>query len=277
MEGISFEFQSKGIALSCLHWPTQKTPKATIIIVHGFGEHQGRYLHVCRHFVDNGFQVVTYDQRGHGTTPGKRGHFSDYNLLLNDLQCLIDMIIDKFSGNKIFLYGHSFGGNLVGNYLLKSDITNLNGAVITSPWFKLAFEPPLLKLLLAKLAKRIAPSFSEPNGLDANDLSHDMEVVSAYQNDDLVHDKISASAFSQIYEAGQWALEQKMDIDLPILLVHGDNDKITSCEASKQFAALHKNNCTLKIWPGLKHETHNELNKEEVIRYSIEWISRQIN
>jgi len=123
---------------------------------------------------------------------------------------------------------------------------------------------------------KIWPSFSQSSGLDTKALSHDTEVVHDYENDPLVHDHVSARMFIGIYQAGKWALEHAPEFSLPLLLMHGGDDKIISVEASHEFAGMIKENCTLKIWDGLYHEIHNEPEKEEVFKFLIDWLDKKV-
>jgi len=123
---------------------------------------------------------------------------------------------------------------------------------------------------------KIWPSFSQKSGLDTKALSHDLEVIRSYENDLLVHDRISARMFISVYQAGQWALEHASEFSLPLLLMQGGDDKLSSVEASREFTDKITKNCTLKIWDGLYHEIHNEPEKEEVFKFFIDWLNKKV-
>lgn len=113
-------------------------------------------------------------------------------------------------------------------------------------------------------------------GLDPQKLSHDLAIVDAYSGDSLVHDRISVRLFVEVDKAGQWAMENAPMFNLPLLLMHGSGDQITSVDATQQFAEQVPRDCTLKIWPGLYHELHNEPEKEAIIACLINWLKAQI-
>ncbi|HRI56124.1 MAG TPA: lysophospholipase, partial [Anaerolineae bacterium] len=178
----------------------------------------------------------------------------------------------RFPGKPRFLYGHSLGGNEVLNYALRRR-PDLAGVVSTSPGLRTAFQPPALQLAAGRLMNRIWPAFTMPNGLELAAISRDPAVVAAYQADPLVHDRLSARLGMSLLESGEWAIAHAAEFPLPLLLMHGTADRLTSAPASQQFAAQAPN-CTLKLWEGLYHETHNEPEKEEVIGFVVDWLQR---
>lgn len=256
-------------------WQPTTSLKAAICLVHGLGEHSGRYQHVAEAFNAAGVGVWGFDLRGHGKTPGKRGQVPHYDVMLDDIASAIDAAQEQFTGVPVFLYGHSMGGNLVLNYTLRRKPA-LAGVIATSPWIQLAFAPPDSQIRLARLLNRLLPNLTQPNGLDVQALAHDPEVAAAYQNDPLVHDRVSIRLTVEFLDAGEWALEHAAEFALPLLLVHGSADPITSAAASQEFAARAGELCTLKIWEGLYHETHNEPQKEQVIAYNLEWLEQHL-
>ena len=243
-----------------------------LLLVHGLGEHIGRYQHVAGYFNARNTAVLGTDARGHGKSDGKRGHALNYDVLMADVKLSVENATNQFPGVPIIIYGHSMGGNLVANYILRHDSQPFAGAILSSTWFKLAFEPPAFKVALGKLMSGIYPAFTQDNELDANDLSRDPAVVRAYEDDPLVHSKISASMFFHVYEAGYWALENADKLNIPVLVTHGSIDKLTSAEASKEFADKAGANATFQIWEGMPHEPHNDPEKEKVLECWNSWI-----
>jgi len=277
MKHTEFKFKTfDGLQLFGQNWQPENHPKAVICLVHGMGEHSGRYAHVADALTQAGYVLFTFDLRGHGQSEGPRGHTPSYEALMQDISSLLGLANKQFPQLPSFLYGHSLGGNLVLNYILRYQ-PRLKGVIVTDPWLRLSFEPPASKIILGQMMNKIWPSFSQSSGLDTKALSHDPEVVHAYKNDPLVHDHISARMFIGIYQAGQWALEHASEFSLPLLLMHGGEDKIISVEAGREFAGKIKENCTLKIWDGLYHEIHNEPEKEEVFKFLIDWLDKEVS
>ena len=256
-------------------WPVE-APRGAICIVHGLGEHSERYAPLADALNAAGFAVTALDLRGHGRTESKRGHIARYGDALGDIAQLLAYAESAFAHAPLFLYGHSLGGNLVLNYLLRRNVDDLAGAIVSSPWLRLSFEPPAYKIALARTLGRLLPGFLQPSGLNPDHLSHDPAVVQAYRNDPLVHDRISAALFLNIHEAGLWALENAKKLHTPLLLMHGAADPITSPDASREFCARAGDFCTLKLWEGMYHEVHNEIGKEAVYRTVVDWLQAHV-
>ncbi len=272
---IKWRFHSKdGEELFAYAFPSENPPKAVICLVHGHGEHIQRYEHLAKALNQADYSMVGFDHRGHGQSAGKRGHTPSYETLLDDIDAFLTEIREYHPNVPYFLYGHSMGGNLVLNYALRRN-PELKGVISTSPWIKLAFEPPAIQVFMGKVMDKIFPAFIQSSGLATTNLSRDPEVVRAYEEDPLVHDKISARLFVAMYESGLWALEHASEFPLPLYLVHGSADKITSATASREFAEKAGDKVTLKIWEGFYHETHNEPEKEEVFKSLIAWLDAQ--
>ena len=212
-----------------------KKPKAVIALIYGFGEHTGRYTHVGEAFNKAGYALIGFDLRGHGKSGGTRGHTPSYDAMMDDISDFMALIGTRYPGLPRFLYGHSMGGNQVLNFCLrrKPDVV---GVIATGPWLKLAFNPPALQVTLAKTISHIAPSFTQNSPLDTSALSHDQKVADAYNTDPLVHSKISAKLFVGMYKSGLWALDHADEFSVPLLLMHGTADRITSSEAGAEFA-----------------------------------------
>jgi alpha-beta hydrolase superfamily lysophospholipase len=227
MKHSEFKFKTfDGLQLFGQSWqPDDVQSRAVICLVHGLGEHIGRYNYVADQITQAGYTLLSFDLRGHGQSQGPRGHTPSYEALLNDINFFLNEVDKNFPELPHFLYGHSLGGNLVLNYVLCRQ-SHLKGVIATDPWLRLAFEPPRVKVILAQITNYIWPSFSQKNGLDTKVLSHDPEVVHAYENDPLVHGNISARMFISIYQSGRWALEHASEFPLPLLLMHGGDDKI---------------------------------------------------
>lgn len=246
-------------------------PRATIILVHGFGEHAGRYKLWATRFNEEGISVRLFDLPGHGLSEGKRGSMSPMPLIYDTIEMIRSEIKQEFPGTPVIVYGHSLGGLIVINYLInkKPDIT---GAIATSPWIRLSYEPPFIKELLANVAGKLMPGLTQASGLKTDDLSRDKEVVAAYRSDALVHGLISAGMYLSIKNATKESLSRAAEITVPLLLVHGRADMITSPSGSVDIAAAAPG-ATLKLWDGAYHEIHNDLIKNEHFAFINGWIN----
>jgi alpha-beta hydrolase superfamily lysophospholipase len=274
MDSIRWSWHTgDGLTMFAQGWLPEGPPRALVALVHGLGEHSGRYTHVGTALARSGFALFGFDLRGHGQSAGPRGHTPSYEALLGDIDAFLTEVAKRFHTRPHFLYGHSLGGNLVLNYALRRRPT-LAGVVATGPALRLSFEPPPAKVALARLMNRLFPAFTQASGLEVDALSHDPEVVRAYRADPLVHDRISARLFLGFFEAGRWALAHANEFPVPLLLMHGGADRICSPDGSREFAAHVTGDCLLKIWDGLYHEVHNEPQKDEVLGVLIAWLER---
>lgn len=266
-----------GMKLSGYLWEPEDKPKALINLVHGFGEYCDRYNHWAMKFTEKGFIVHAIDYRGHGKSDGRRGYVGSFDHYLNDVDILIKESKKLYPELPQFIYGHSLGGNIVTNYILKRK-NNFVGAVISSPWYQLAFDPSALSLLLARVIKRVFPKYTQNAKLDVKGLSHDQDLVNKYLTDPLVHEKISVRMFFEIYNAGQWVLNSPDKLNNSVLLQHGTGDSITSYKASKEFFEKAKSlgkDIEYKEWEGLYHELHNEVERDEIFEYVNNWINKK--
>ena len=255
------------------YWQAENT-KAVVVLVHGMGEHSGRYKHVAKKLTDNDFSVVAFDHFGHGKTSGKRGHNPSFEAVLESVSKTIEKAKELFPNKPIFLYGHSMGGNVVVNYTIRKN-HDIKGTIATSPFLKLAFEPPKIKLVVGKILQKIAPSITIGNELDANDVSRDKVEVDKYINDPLVHDKISPNFSLTFIETGKWAIENASKLQTPMFLLHGTGDKIIDYKGTQEFAN-NSDNATLKLYEDGYHELQNDLCKEEMLEDVVNWLNSQL-
>lgn len=252
---------------------TIPSPKAIVALIHGQGEHINRYEHLATYYNNNGVAVWGYDQQGFGKSEGPRGHAPNLEAYLDDTGILIDQISSRFPGTPIFLYGHSMGGNVALNYAFRRNDKRLTGIIATGPWIQLAFEAPAIKILAGRLMRSLMPKLALSSGLDTRLLSIDPAVVTAYNNDPLVHDKVSAAAGISLIEGAAWLNQYANPVPTPLLLMHGEADGITSCPATKALSERLSGPVTWKAWPGMFHEIHNEPDQKAVFDYTLNWIT----
>lgn len=266
------EFQgADGISLFQRTWTPSGEARCIVCLVHGLGEHGRRYLELASAFSQASCGFVTFDLRGHGKSPGQRGHVPQYSLLLDDIDAFLKGIAGEHPGIPLLLYGHSLGGNLVLNYVLRRN-PSLAGAIVTSPGLAPTAPPSHVELLFGRLMAFVYPRFSMPNKLDLSGLSRDVIALEKYMRDPLVHDKISVKLGLEVLRAGQWAIAHASELSMPLLLMHGTADRITSAPATETFSRRAGALCKLKLWDGYYHELHNEPEKEAVFQYVLNWI-----
>jgi acylglycerol lipase len=270
---FNIKLSSGKVLKGIIQGPGEKT-RAVIILIHGLGEHIQRYSYWADLFKKEGIGFAGVDLPGHGRSDGTRGNIKNYAQLEEMIDILLDSCKNTFPGVPVFLYGHSLGGGIVLDYLLRRN-PKVKGAIVTSPFLRLAFEPPAIKLLLASVMKNLVPGLIQPSGLNADHLSHDKSVVEKYKNDPLVHGKISVSLFNASMEAAKYSLAHASELKIPILMLHGSDDLILSPEGSREFAAK-TDMAEFKIWDGGYHELHNEPFKNEVFAYIMKWLNKNL-
>lgn len=268
-ESIKFIEGSGGVRLRTVCWIPPKT-KYLVVLVHGLGEHILRYRHWADKFNNESIGIIGFDLRGHGESGGQKGNGSICEFT-SDIHALLSYAHQQYPFIPKILYGHSMGGNLVLRYVIDYK-PNLLGVISTSPWLRL-FKPPAgFMLKVVELLNRFSPRIPLSSGLFAKYISRDPKVVDEYQNDPLIHPRITPGLFFSINDSGGFILQNKHKINLPLLLMHGTGDKITSSTASTEFVNYTSDKTALKLWKGGYHELHNDLEKEEVFHYILHWI-----
>ena len=249
--------------------------KAMVLLVHGMGEHSGRYVdYVIPELLSKQIGVITYDNFGHGKSSGKRGHCPNYNSLMDVINTVYQKSREIVNKLPVFLYGHSMGGNLVINYLIRKK-PEVTGVIITSPFLRLAFQPPKWKITMGRIFQKIVPSMTLPSGLDVKAISRVTDELEKYKNDPLIHDRVSPNFTLPIIEAGIWAISKATLVEKPVLIVHGTEDQITDYRASQEFAE--KNDLISFIpFKGGYHELHNDIKKEKFLLTITNWIGQRV-
>lgn len=272
MKHTTFSFQQSNTKLFGQTWQPENV-KAVIVLVHGMGEHSTRYTSfVIPQLIKNNFAVISFDQFGHGKSEGKRGHCPSYEALMNLVEFAIKKGESLFPNLPVYLYGHSLGGNLVINYCLKRK-HNLKGVIATSPFLRLAFQPPKWKMFIGKLLLKIMPSLTMPSEIETKAISRDKDEVKLYEEDKLVHDKVSPMYSFPIMKNGVWAIKNANKLKISMLVLHGTGDRIIDYKASEEFCNNTKK-AELKLFKGGYHELHNDICKEEFMETIINWLEK---
>jgi len=246
-------------------------------MVHGHGEHIGRYEEVAEQLGTQKIAFLGYDLIGHGESPGKRGHFPTVEGVLDSITELLNSARELYPDTPIFLMGHSMGGNLVSQFVLKRQ-PQVAGVILSAPWFQPAFEPPKLEITLAKLMYRIYPAFAQATKLDANGISSDPSEIKAYQDDPKIHDMMTPGLYMGITQGTDYIFEHAASWHLPLLAYHGSGDPIISFDATKEFTEkAGGGDVTFHEWKGLRHEPHHEPQKQAVIQRIADWINGHLS
>jgi alpha-beta hydrolase superfamily lysophospholipase len=250
-----------------------ENPKTVVCIIHGIGEHAGRYDRMAVNMNESNLAVFSMDLRGHGISSGKRGHCSPRLAILSDIDCLLYEIQNRHPRIPLVIYGHSMGGNIALDYRRRGKLMNLPvGYVISAPWIILVRKVSELLLLTMKIFSEIKPDFQIKAKIKNEDLGN-VQVISQQQNRELRHDYITARTAIDGNAVGYELLTTRTT-GKKMLLMHGSLDKICSVEGSRKFSKV-ANDCEYVEWEGYFHEIHNGNEIEDgqkVINYAIKWI-----
>ncbi|MCI5080125.1 MAG: alpha/beta hydrolase [Saprospiraceae bacterium] len=263
-----------GIDIFGKEWPLND-PKAVIGLVHGLGEHISRYDHVATFLNEKGYAVVGYDRRGHGQSGGKRGHAPSLQALLEEIDGLLAQCKKRYPNLPVIFYGHSMGGCLVLSHALRQK-SSADLVISSAPWIQLGKPPAAALESVARLINRVFPAFAIPNGLDPKQISKDEKEVKAYTSDPLVHNKISVGCAVAMDEAASELDQFKGAFPVPVLVLHGAEDQITSPKASKGFTERLSSEKQYELIPDSYHEIHNDFHREEVFSVIQKWLEKQL-
>lgn len=250
---------------------TGEVSNAVIVLIHGLGEHSGRFENWARRFNAYNYAVCALDLPGHGLSSGKRGHIYKFSDFYKVIDQFIAQVRTDFPDKPIVLYGHSMGGNIISNYVLKRNPL-AKALILSSPWLKLAVKPNVFKYFLGKLMYKIYPQFHDTTNLNPAFISSIIEEVEKYKTDKLVHNRITPALFFPLYIKGMKMIERAKDIYLPTLVFHGSKDNLTSHEASKKFASGNAKIDFISIEGGF-HELHHDVGREELFEKIIDWLA----
>jgi alpha-beta hydrolase superfamily lysophospholipase len=253
-------------------WLPEGGMKGIICLVHGMGEHSGRYGRWAKLFVEAGYGMLAADLPGHGRTQGRRAYVKDYETLLDWVDLLLGRAEELFPDVPRILYGHSMGGNIAINHAISRNAP-VKALIASSPWLRLTFRVSPLDRALGKFMNSLLPGvrFSR-KGTGAERLSHDPEHWADVRSDPLNHGQITGRYFWIIHQQGEYALRNAEKVRRPFLLMHGGDDPITSPDASRELAEQAGAGTTFRVWDGLYHELHCEFEYKEIAAYVINWL-----
>lgn len=257
-------------------WLPDGGARAVVLLVHGLGEHSGRYEHVARTLVDAGYAVHAHDHRGHGTSTGKRAFVRHYDELLRDLHQFRTLVEREHPDLPVVLLGHSMGGNVAMGYTLANQ-EGLAALVLSGPALKVGDEFSPVQLKVFSAMAKVAPGL-RPQGLSAEAISRDPAVVEAYLNDPLVYTgKISAGLGAALIGAMESFPERYDQLRLPILVLHGTDDQLADVAGSRELEARAVNaDLTARYYEGLYHEVFNEPERDRVLADLTAWLAAHL-
>lgn len=264
-----------GRRLYCRTWAPASVEGAAILIVHGFGEHSGRYEAMARWLAERGRRVHAYDQMGHGLSSGARGHVTQFEDYLDDLEFMLGRVSALPNDPLPVLVGHSLGG-LIAATLACERAPAISRLVLSGPALALGGDVSRGRVAAARLLRRFVPRFSMEAGLDPDALSRDPEVVRGYREDPWVHGRMSASLAVGMMERQATTSTSAGEVLVPTLLMHGESDALCPVDRSRIFfEGLSEgvaSRSEIRTYPGLRHEIFNEPEREEIFQHLFRWL-----
>ncbi len=252
-------------------WCPDAPPRAAIILIHGLGEHSGRYMNVVNHFVPRGYSIYGMDHRGHGRSPGKRAYINRWNEYRDDVHTFVQLVCQQQPNIPIFMLAHSLGALIGLEYVLHYP-EGLKGIIASGPQLGKLGLPPLL-IAASKVLSVISPDMQLKSGLDAKMISRDPVVVNTYINDPLVHGWGTPRLVTESAIATNWTNAHAGDLKLPLLLIVGGGDKIVLPEGGRNFFQAVTFPDKQKLdYADAYHETHNDIIYPQVVADMERWL-----
>lgn len=252
------------------------SPKAIVLVVHGLGEHSGRYSELAHYLADRSYAVYAYDHFGHGKTDGKAGYVSSYDVYIYDLISAFSMVQAKHPTSKIFIFGHSMGGLVTAAYASKHQY-DASGLIFSSIALKPYTGMPGILNQIVKPLSKIAPMLGVRK-IDASTISHNKDIVKAYNEDPLVlHHRMSAHMAAEFLRICQDLPDFLKKISLPSLVIHGEEDHLVNINGSRELVQrISSKDKTLITYPGMYHEVFNEPDCPQVWNDLFFWLENHI-
>ena len=254
-------------------WLPDGEVKAAILLVHGLGEHSSRYGSLVERMTALGFSVYAVDHIGHGKSQGVRKHVDSFSDFTDTLDIFIKRVKKWHGDQPIFVLGHSMGGLITAQYLLKHQ-SLFAGAILSAPALKVSDGISKIKIIIGKFLARFFPKVGLLP-INPSKISRDPAVVQAYMDDPLIHKgKTSARLASELLKTIGSVQKKSTEIVLPIFIFQGTEDAIVHPQGSQEFYdTINSKDKTLKMYQGLYHEAFNEPEKEQVYNDVEQWLS----
>ncbi len=267
-----------GLELYTQWWRPEAQPRANLAVVHGLGEYSDRYSDFAAWFAARGYAVHAFDHRGHGRSPGQRGHVERWSDFRGDVRAFLSVVGERLPDPPVFLVGHSMGALISLNYALHEP-AGLRGVVASGPPLDWGEDVSPALVAASRLLARVAPRAQMSSGLNPEGLSRDAEVVWAYREDPLVHGWATPRFGVELEHTMRWTMSHADEwaAELPLLILHGGADPICPAQASDRFYAnVGAQDKTRLVYPGFLHEVYNEVGRERVLQDVATWFDTHL-
>jgi alpha-beta hydrolase superfamily lysophospholipase len=263
-----------GTKLAYRAWPLEGAT-LTFAVVHGLGEHGGRYERFARGMARHNMATFAVDLRGHGQSEGPRGHVDNWSQWVEDAAAFVAHVEQQTQPTEVVPLGHSFGGAITLTTVRTGKVPHARRFVLSSPALRVKTPVPAWKKALAKVAARLAPTFTLDNEVAPETVSRIAEVVEAYRSDPLVHSKISARTYDEWVKAAAANIEHAQDIEIPFLVLAGTADPLIDPAGSEELHRHAAARSELRLLEGRYHEPFNDIGADEVFDLIAEWLNRR--
>ena len=253
-------------------WP-RAGADITFAVVHGLGEHAGRYGRFANGMAMHGMGTFAVDLRGHGKSPGQRGHVDSWSQWTDEVAAFVSHV-SSVAGGEVVPVGHSFGGAAVLSSVLAGKLSGTRRFVVSSPALKVKVAVPAWKIKLGTAASSVLPRLALANEVDPKLISRIPEVVEAYRTDPLVHNKISSRLYTEWLGATRQILDRAHEIKIPFLILAGTDDGLIDPEGSEELHERSASWSELRLLQGRYHEPFNDRDNEEVFTLITNWLAK---
>jgi alpha-beta hydrolase superfamily lysophospholipase len=265
-----------GLSLFYQAWLPDAPVRASLIIVHGLSEHSSRYMNLVDALIPLGIAVYTFDHRGHGRSAKKRvAHVDDWAEYRGDVRAFVELVSAEQAGRPLFIFGHSMGGLVTADYVLHY-AQGISGVILSAPPLGDVGVSPLLRLL-GRLVSTFRPKTVFKSGLELSGISRDPLVVEAYNNDPLIHGKITAQWSVAFFKAIEWTRDHAAEFEPPVLIIHGDADQLVPIAGSRAFFEnIRQADKRYITYEGGYHESLGDVHYKQVLADIKNWLMERI-
>ena len=255
----------------------EKNPAGVLVAVHGLGDHVGRYEFLAQMLTARGWALVAFDLPGHGKSPGVRGHIDRYDGWLADIASASRMTSEQLPGASQVICGHSMGGNLALNYVMRraefDDSPEPIGLALLSPMILPANPPQRPHVFAAWLTGILFPWFRFGRSVPTDQLTRDAAAAESLAADELTHSKISVRLATQLLAQGRWALDHAREIDVPTLIMYGDADQLIDQGACEHLAVRIGNAAHHVVLPRVRHDIFHDHDHDQAMEHLVDWLA----
>lgn len=262
-------------------WVGSAPPRGAVLLIHGLGDYALRFAPVAEALVRSDFAVLGFDLPGHGNSPGSRGRADSFDGLLVDIHEARLSLAERFPGLPQVVLGHSMGGNLALNHVLRQvvrgDQQTPDGLILCAPMLLPPTPPRRPHIFAAWLTGHLFPWIRVDRPVDPMALTSDPDQAKQIQQDPLTHSQVTIYLATQLLSQGRWALDHARHLNLPTLVLYGDEDPLIDRSACQNLTIRSGSLTTLVTCPGMRHDLFHDHGTTQVINEIRDWIPQIVH